>query len=146
MSPIAGSPSMFPSVSLSELSRQINGLLAQRTSMAQWWVDLTDSLDVLGSRLLSRRAEASRSGWLAEQVRADAPHLFGRVRRLDAEHEAIEEHLLKVRMMAGASAGDPSAREAISNAVHDLLGRVRRHEQHSSEILMDCYERDFGGE
>ena len=129
---------------VSDVSLRLGNLLQDRRSVAQWWVDLTIELDELSSRLMADTHESWRG--LRDQITRDAPHMTSQLRRLDAEQESLQEDLLKVRMMAGEAAGDPSRISIVSNSVRDLLHRLRRHQEKASQALYDAYERDLGGE
>jgi hypothetical protein len=68
------------------------------------------------------------------------------IRRIDAEQEALEDDLLRVRILAGEAAGDQGRMRAVADAVRALLNRVRRLEERTTQALYDAYERDLGGE
>lgn len=129
---------------ISEVSQRIGGLLNERRLMAQWWVDLAGELDELSVRLLTDGEEVWRG--LSDQLTRDAPHMSSQLRRLDAEHEALADELLKVRILAGQSAGDPSLKRTVADAVRTLLSRLRRLEERTAQVLYEAYERDLGGE
>ena len=129
---------------VSETSDRLGTLLNDRRSVAQWWVDLTAQLDELAGRLMIDSQEVWRS--ISDQITRDAPHMSAQLRRLDAEQEALESELFRVRMEAGEAAGDPKRAQAISGTVRDLLHRIRRHSEKTNQALYDAYERDLGGE
>jgi hypothetical protein len=129
---------------VSETTDRLGLLLNDRQSVAQWWVDLAAQLDELAGRLLIDGQEVWRS--ISDQITADAPHMTSQLRRLDAEQDALEAELFRVRMLAGEAAGDPERAMAITTAVRDLLFRIRRHGEGTSQALYDAYERDLGGE
>lgn len=131
---------------LSEVTGRIDALLADRRTMAQWWVELVSNLDALRGRLLSHQHDLAGRSALAEQIRLDAPHLYSQLRRLDAEQEALTSELERVRIRVGASAGDTSASCDVIGEVKDFLHRLRRLELRSNTIVVDAYDRDIGGE
>lgn len=129
---------------VSEVSHRLGSLLNDHRSVAQWWVDLTIQLDELSTRLMIDNHESWRG--ICDQITHDSPHMTSQLRRLDCEQEALETELLRVRMMAGEAAGDPTRIDAVSSDVRDLLHRIRRHQERTSQTLYDAYERDLGGE
>ena len=129
---------------ISDSSHRLSNLLNDHRSVAQWWVDLTTQLDILATRLMIDGHEVWRG--ISDQITRDAPHMTSQLRRLESEQEDLETELLRVRMMAGEAAGDPTKARSISQAVRDLLHRLRRHEDRTSQVLYDAYERDLGGE
>ncbi len=130
--------------SLSDVSHRLGHLLNDRTTMAQWWVDLAGELDELAARLMAD----SQSAWqaLQGQLTLDAPHLSSQLRRIDAEQEDLQSQVLRVRVLTGLSAGDPESARTVRAAVRDLLHRLRRVEERTTGVLYDAYGRDFGGE
>lgn len=129
---------------ISEVASRLGGLLNDRRSVAQWWVDLTGELDELAVRLMTESEEVWRA--LSDQLTRDAPHMSSQLRRLDAETLDIEAHLHSVRVMAGQYAGDPHMTRQVKDAVRDLLNRLRRLEERTTQVMYDAYERDLGGE
>jgi predicted nucleic acid-binding Zn-ribbon protein len=129
---------------ISDTSIRIGGLLSERSNVAQWWVDLTSQLDELSLRLMAEGGSMWQG--LRDQLTKDAPHMSAQVRRIDGEQEELEEELIRVRVLAGEAAGDERRLRSISQMVRDLLGRVRRLEEHTTQALYDAYERDLGGE
>lgn len=125
---------------------RLEELLGDHRGMAQWWVELIRHLDDLRAGLVESVDEVDARRGLAEQIRSDAPHLLGRLARLDHEREQISMQAQRVRVLAGEHSGDPQAVNSIVRLVHDLVFRVRRHQEHTTEIMIDAYERDIGGE
>lgn len=130
--------------SVSDVSHRLGHLLNDRTAVAQWWVDLAGELDELGARLMADGQTAWQS--LHRQLTLDAPHLSSQLRRIDAEQEDLQSQVLRVRLLAGQSAGDPEGARSVRAAVRDLLHRLRRHEERTTGVMHDAYARDFGGE
>ena len=131
---------------VSELVSRTESLLSQRRTMAQWWVELVALLDALGARVATLRQDQSGESTLAEQIRMDAPHLYGSLRRLDEESEALQADLLHVRIQAGESMGDDSRVGALSADIRGVLHRLTRLERRSNSVVLDAYDRDIGGE
>jgi hypothetical protein len=129
---------------ISDTSVRLGGLLSHRSNMAQWWVELASQLDELSLRLIAEGEQ--RWQGLRHQLTKDAPHMDAQLRRIDLEQEAIEEELQSVRMKAGEAAGDARALRSVTDSVRDLLNRVRRLEERSTQAMYDAYERDLGGE
>lgn len=91
--------------SVADVSHRLGHLLNDRSAVAQWWVDLALELDELSTRMMSESQTMWRS--LRAQLTADAPYLSSQLRRIDDEQEDLQGQVLRVRLMAGASAGDP---------------------------------------
>lgn len=127
-----------------EVAFRLTGLINERRGVAQWWVDLTGQLDELNVRLMTDGEQAWRG--LSDQLRRDAPHLSSHLARLDEEQQDLESELMAVRMLAGDSAGDPSMARQVKDAVRDLLNRIRRLEERTTQVMYEAYERDLGGE
>ena len=83
---------------------------------------------------------------LREQLTEDAPHLSSQIRRIDDEHEALEDELLRVRILAGEAAGTAASLPSVTRSVAELMARLTRLDQWTTQIMMDAYERDLGGE
>ncbi|HSO04475.1 MAG TPA: hypothetical protein VLQ92_08350, partial [Candidatus Limnocylindrales bacterium] len=66
--------------------------------------------------------------------------------RLSAEREGLYDAVSTVRLQVGRDAGDPTAVETVSRSIRDLLTRARRFQERTTEVLLDAYERDLGGE
>ena len=129
---------------VSVASERIDGLLQHSSNVAQWWVDLTIQLDDLSTRLMVEGEQMWRG--LREQLTEDAPHLSSQIRRIDDEHEALEDELLRVRILAGEAAGTAASLPSVTRAVAELMARLTRLDQWTTQIMMDAYERDLGGE
>ncbi len=41
--------------------------------------------------------------------------------------------------------GTPAAVESTRGTIRDLMARARRFQERTTEVLLDAYERDFGG-
>jgi hypothetical protein len=51
-----------------------------------------------------------------------------------------------VRIQVGQDAGDPRAVDAAKGSIRALLARGRRFQERTTEVLLDAYERDLGGD
>ncbi len=122
------------------------GLLDDRRGLISWWIDLTRQLDELADAIRTTAGNLLDPEGFTEQIREDAPHLMGRWLRLSAERDELDRAVTEVRIRAGASAGDPSAVDSIISAVRDVLNRARRYQERTTDVLLDAYERDLGGE
>lgn len=129
---------------VTDVSHRLGHLLNDRSGMAQWWVDLAGELDELSARLMAESQQAWHS--LRAQLTTDAPHLTSQLQRIDADADDLQGRVLDVRVMAGQTAGDPEGARTVRDAVRDLLHRLRRHEERTSQVMLDAYERDLGGE
>ncbi|MGV1004729.1 MAG: hypothetical protein ACOYEV_08155 [Candidatus Nanopelagicales bacterium] len=139
----AGVPELFV-VDMAHVQRRLDQLLADDRGRASWWVDLTRNLDALAVGLRDDSDSVGRR--LFYQLKADAPHLLGRHRRLAGEREAIVDEVTAARVLASTHAGDPQAVGTVTGTVHALLMRVRRYQEKTTEMLFDAYGRDIGGE
>lgn len=129
-----------------EAQRRLQDLARDHLGRAGWWVEVTRQLDSLAEAVRDVPGEMIDLSGLTEQIRSDAPHLMGRWQRLAGEQDSLVEAVTEVRMLAGRSAGDPTAVEMVSGAIQDLLARIRRFQERTTDVLLDAYERDMGGE
>jgi hypothetical protein len=133
-------------VNASLVQRRLDELVAVQRGGAAWWVEVTRSLDDLADSVLSAPGNLIDPAGFTEQIRADAPHLMGRWMRLNMERDRLYSAVTEVRMLAGRHAGDPGAVGAVAHAVREILHRARRFQDRTTEVLLDAYERDMGGE
>lgn len=131
-------------VSVTAASHRLGALVQERSTMAQWWVELAAALDELSDRMLNE----SHAVWhsMRLQLTDDAPHLSSHLRRIDAEQESLHGHVRQVRVLAGEAGGDPDQATRIRDEVRGLLQRLRRHERRTTRVLVDAYVVDLGGE
>lgn len=128
-----------------ESSSRLTRLLAEAPgTAATWWVELVAELDELSVRLLAD-LQTVWTGLQAQLIR-DAPHLSAQLRRLDEEAENLQDRLVAARILAGRVAGDNAFAREIHDEVRDLLNRLRRFEERTTQLLYEAYERDLGGE
>lgn len=130
--------------SVADVSHRLGHLVNDRSAVAQWWVDLALELDELSARMMSESQTLWRS--LRDQLSTDAPYLSSQLRRIDDEQEDLQSQVLSVRLMTGASAGDPDGARTVRAAVRDLLHRLRRHEERTTKLMVDAYVVDLGGD
>lgn len=129
-----------------EAQRRLQVLAQEHLGTAGWWVEITRQLDSLAESVRDVPGDMIDLRGITEQLRADAPHLMGRWERLANDRDALFEAVSEVRMLASGSAGDPGAVGRVSAAIRDVLGRIRRYEERTTDVLLDAYERDLGGE
>ena len=129
-----------------EAQRRLQDLARDHLGRAGWWVEVTRQLDSLAEAVRDVPGEMIDVRGITEQIRSDAPHLMGRWQRLAVEQDSLVQAVSEVRLLAGRSAGDPGAVGAVSSAIRDVLGRIRRYEERTTDVLLDAYERDMGGE
>jgi len=138
--------SMLRVPSFSQVQRRLAELLEDRRGRAGWWVEMTRQLDHLAESVSSAPGQLTDLEGFTDQIRSDAPHLMGRWTRLAGERDGLFDAVTEVRLLTSRYAGDPEAVGAVSRAVRDVLARVRRFQDRASEVLLDVYERDIGGE
>jgi hypothetical protein len=146
ITPDAIGGSTLRQISSTQVTRRLTELLQDRRGRASWWVEVTRHLDQLAESVQATPGDMWDPRGFSEQLRDDAPHMMGRWLRLAGERDHLYDSVREVRMLAGRYAGDPAAVSAVSRAVKDLLGRVRRFQERTTEVLLDAYERDMGGE
>jgi hypothetical protein len=134
------------SVSSGRAQRRLTELASEGRGPAGWWVELTRQLDDLAEAVLETPGDVADVLGLTEQFRTDAPHLVGRWQRLAREREGLYDQVSAVRLLAGSNAGDPTAVGTVSRAVKEVVARVRRFQERTTDVLLDAYARDMGGE
>ncbi len=138
--------SMLRVLSFGRVQSRLHDLLADHRGQAAWWVELARQLDDLAETVAEAPGDLVDVEGFAEQIRSDAPHLMGRWLKLSGERERLYHDVTEVRILTGQYAGDRTAVGAVSRAVRDVLARVRRFQERTTEVLLDAYERDMGGE
>ena len=126
-------------------SRLVELLAAQRPS-AGWWVQITRALDDLADAVHTTPGDLLDPEGFTEQLRSDAPHLMGRWQRMAADRDHLTATLAAVRLQAGLAAGDPNSVGTVSAAIRTLLTQVRRYQERTTDVLLDAYQRDLGGD
>jgi hypothetical protein len=71
---------------------------------------------------------------------------MGRWLRLSTERDGLYDAVTHVRLQVGQDAGDESAVDSAKHAIRALLTRAHRFQERTTEVLLDAYERDLGGE
>lgn len=137
---------MLSVITVTGVQERLHHLLQDRRGTAGWWVQVARQLDDLSDAVASAPGDLVDPQGFTEQLRSDAPHLMGRWVRLSHEGEALEKSVRQVRMLVGEYAGDRTAVDAVCRAVHDVLAAVRRFQERTTDVLLDAYERDLGGE
>ena len=83
---------------------------------------------------------------LAAQVIEDAPELGAAATRLPTLDARARAELTELRALVAQHYGVPALVAEIRAATEALLRRVRTLYRLSDDLLLDAYERDFGGE
>jgi len=133
-------------ITFSSVQTRLTHLLEEHPGVASWWVEVARQLDDLAAAVRTEPGDLVDAEGFTEQIRDDAPHLMSRWMRLSAEREGLYDAVAQVRLQVGRDAGDPTAVEAARQAVRSLLTRARRFQERTTEVLLDAYERDLGGE
>ena len=133
-------------ITFSSVQSRLTQLLEDHRGVASWWAELARQLDDLADAVRREPGDLVDADGFTEQLRDDAPHLMGRWLRLSAEREGLFDAVTDVRMQVGHHAGDPGAVEVVTGSVRALLSRARRFQERTTEVLLDAYERDLGGE
>lgn len=136
----------LPAATFSGVQSRLAGLVTQHRITAVWWADLARELDCLADIVASAPGDLVDPDGFTEQLRADAPHLMSRWTRLRRDGQALATHVAQTRLLVAEQAADPNAVQAVTAEVGDLLARCRRFQQRTTEVLLDAYERDIGGE
>lgn len=138
--------SMIRAIRFCHVQARLTALLLDRRDRAGWWVDLVRRLDDLGDTVTVAPGDLTDVEGFTEQLRSDAPHLMSRWAKLANERDRLLRDVREVRMLAGSRAGDAEAIPEVCTAVRDVLARARRFQERTTEVLLDAYERDMGGE
>lgn len=108
---------------------------------AQWWSCLVSNLDELHAEL----AQADVAG-LIDQVTQDAPHMAATAHRLELLDAQVRAEVVGLRRMADGLAGSVTGARTVRDALERVLRRVRSLHRITDDLMLDAYERDFGGE
>jgi hypothetical protein len=133
-------------ITFSSVQSRLTHLLEDHRGLTSWWVEIARQLDDLADAVRREPGDLVDAEGFTEQIRADAPHLMGRWLRLSTEREGLYEAVTNVRLQVGQDAGDPSAVDSAKHSIRALLARARRFQERTTEVLLDAYERDLGGE
>jgi hypothetical protein len=113
----------------------------QETGTDLWWATLVHQLGELGEEL----ARTDVAG-LAAQITTDAPHFAAAARRLPPIDAQAQCDVARLRRQATDQFASMTAAYEISGAVEALLRRVRILHRLSSDLMLDAYGRDLGGD
>jgi hypothetical protein len=133
-------------ITFSSVQSRLTHLLEDHRGLTSWWVEIARQLDDLADAVRREPGDLVDAEGFTEQIRADAPHLMGRWMRLSTERDGLYDAVTNVRLQVGQDAGDPSAVDSAKHSIHALLARARRFQERTTEVLLDAYERDLGGE
>ena len=133
-------------ITFSGVQTRLSELLQGHRGMASWWVETARQLDDLADAVRTEPGDLIDVEGFTEQIREDAPHLMGRWIRLSDERDGLVDLISSVRLQVGRDAGDPTAVESVTASIRELLARTRRFQERTTEVMLDAYERDLGGE
>ena len=133
-------------LSVAGAQSRLEVLLRDQRTGAGWWVAITRALDDLADAVHTTPGDLIDPDGFTEQLRSDAPHLMGRWLRLATERDHLSTAITTVRLHAGHAAGDPAALGTVSVAIGTLLTQVRRYQERTTDVLLDAYQRDLGGD
>lgn len=133
-------------LSVAGAQSRLDELLGAQRPGAGWWVQITRALDDLADAVHSTPGDLIDPEGFPEQIRSDAPHLMGRWLRLAGDRDHLTAAITAVRLQAGGAAGDPDTVGTVSAAIRTPLTQVRRYQERSTDVLLDAYQRDLGGE
>ncbi len=88
----------------------------------------------------------SDNGGLVAQVKEDTPELAAGAVRLEHLDERVRQDVAELRLLVASRAGVRSAVADVQAAIDVVLRRVRTLDRVADDLLLDAYERDFGGE
>ncbi|HYN57252.1 MAG TPA: hypothetical protein VES03_08650 [Motilibacterales bacterium] len=106
-----------------------------------WWSLLSRYLDELSDELAMGDVEG-----LVAQIIADAPHLAASAARLLPLENQVKSELAQLRMLVAHAYGSMTSAPPVRDAVEVAMRRVRTLNRMSDDLLLDAYERDFGGQ
>ena len=125
---------------------RLEELLADQRPGAGWWVQITRALDDLADAVHATPGDLIDPDGFTEQIRSDAPYLMGRWLRLAGDRDQLTAAIAAVRLQAGNMAGDPDAVGTVSAVIRTLLAQVLRYQERTTDMLLDAYQRDLGGD
>ena len=133
-------------LSVAGAQSRLDDLLDDLRTGAGWWVAITRALDDLADAVHTTPGDLIDPDGFTEQIRSDAPYLMGRWLRLAGDRDQLTAAIAAVRLQAGCAAGDPDAVGTVSAAIRTLLAQVRRYQERTTDVLLDAYQRDLGGD
>jgi hypothetical protein len=113
----------------------------QDVGTATWWDTLAHDLGELADEL----ARTDVPGLVA-QITTDAPHCAAASLRVVLIHEQAQGDVARLRREVADQFGSPTAVGELRQHVDELLRRVRTLHRLSSDLMLDAYERDIGGD
>ena len=116
-------------------------LRTQEVGSPTWWACLARHLDELRDELATGDIEG-----LAAQITTDAPHLAASAARLPPLEKQVQHELAQLRTLVASACGSMTAAPPVRDAVEVALRHVRTLNRMSDDLLLDAYERDFGGQ
>ncbi len=137
---------MLRVITYSSVQSRLTHLLEDHRGLTSWWVEIARQLDDLADAVRREPGDLVDADGFTEQIRDDAPHLMNRWMRLSSERDGLYDAVTHVRLQVGQDAGDPSAVDSAKHSIRALLARARRFQERTTEVLLDAYERDLGGE
>ena len=137
---------MLRVISANLTQRRLVELVRQPGGEARWWVDVTRELDDLAEAVSEAPGDVVDVTGFVEQIRSDAPHLMVRWERLAAERDEMFDAVCDLRLRASLRAGDPTAVVGVCIEIRQVLDRVRRFQRRTTDLLLDAYVRDLGGD
>jgi hypothetical protein len=138
--------SLLRVITFSGVQARLTHLLEDHRGLTSWWVEIARQLDDLADAVRQEPGDLVDVEGFTEQIRDDAPHLMGRWMRLSTERDGLYDAVTHVRLQVGRDAGDPTAVASAKHSIRALLIRARRFQERTTEVLLDAYERDLGGE
>ncbi|HYO18922.1 MAG TPA: hypothetical protein VES02_09700 [Dermatophilaceae bacterium] len=133
-------------ITYSSVHARLTHLMEDHHGLTSWWVEIARQLDDLADSVRREPGDLVDAEGFTEQLRADAPHLMSRWLRLSSERDGLYDAVTHVRLQVGQDAGDPGAVDSAKHAIQALLARARRFQERTTEVLLDAYERDLGGD
>ena len=106
-----------------------------------WWGLLSRHLDELGGELARGDVEG-----LVAQITTDAPHLAASAARLPVLDNQVKSELTQLRMLVASAYGSTTAAGPVRDVAEITLRHVRTLNRMSDDLMLDAYERDFGGD
>ena len=119
--------------------------LEQPADSDRWLEHLREALSGLVDLCSDHFAVEEETG-LHVELREQSPRLAFRLEKLVSEHDGILDTLRKLVTDLPAKAVGPNEANPCKDRVQRALETVRSHERAESEIMMDAYWDDLGGE
>jgi hypothetical protein len=108
---------------------------------ARWWDSVAHHLGELSEGLARNDIVG-----LAAQITTDAPQFAAAARRLSAIHDRAQLDLARSRREVAGLSGSTTAARDVRDGIEALLRQVGTLDRLSSDLMLDTYERDIGGE